>query len=294
MPQPQPKLVELQTLDDTLLTSYIRRMSGRTRQLNGSLPPERLLVRVNRHILLSPAAAKAYVALAAAVVEAGGAPLRLTEAYRSQDTQADARRKYEAWRDAGRPEPGTRGFIPARHKAAYVAPPGRSNHGWGGAVDLDVGALEFPDAARNTDEALEKLWELAEADGWYPVITRPVIDQAEAWHFDFRGVDKEHPVSAVRSMFRDHDRGVRSYGDAAVVGSVLLSTYRDLRGTGMHRYAQARLNIGGFYAGAVDGVFGRLTRAACKKAEVTFSKDPSKLINRLDEKKIGWAAMERL
>ena len=116
---------------------------------------------------------------------AAGADFRITEMHRDVGVQALARAKYERWDAAGRPKPGTAAFNTKTMKAAYVALPGRSGHNAGRSIDVDTGKLVFPSVASNLQ--LDKLWEIAKALGWRPVIKEAKEGSSESWHLDYPG-----------------------------------------------------------------------------------------------------------
>lgn len=194
------------------------------------------------------------------VLEAGGAPLRLTECYRDQvHVQAPARRKYLSWVNAGKPAR----IDPKRMKNAYVAPPNQSNHGWGGAIDFDVDALEFPGTGVGTDEALYVFWGMAAARGFLPIIREANIDQSESWHFDHLG-----HLRLVYSAFHESEER-NPYGATAEVGCALAMT-SDPPTEQWQRWLQAYLVLAwvegvGPSIGRVDGKVGAKTRAAIRK-----------------------------
>ncbi len=234
--------------------------------------------------LATPGTARDLVVLADTVLREGG-DFRLTEVSRDVAVQTVLRRKYLAWLAAGKPQPGTAGFKAATMHTTYVARPERSNHVWGGAIDFNVGALAFPEKGLVGNAALARLWDIADAFGFRPVIAHPLASASEAWHLDHLG-----PFRAVIKLFESHPetRG-DGYGLAGEVANILAG-----RHTGDNqwwRYVQARLLAGGFYAGAPDGKFGTTTRAALRAAEIpiaaTGAPDPVSLIGLLDEKRIG-------
>lgn len=107
--------------------------------------------------LLEPAAASWEAMRNEAALE--GVELLAIDSYRSWETQA---RAHDAYR--------------AGEKPAYVAPPGRSEHGVGLAVDVTNGHL-----VGAGDPEWEWLNANASRFGWYPISN-------ESWHWEFRGV----------------------------------------------------------------------------------------------------------
>ncbi len=106
---------------------------------------------------LLPPAAEAWVAMRSAAA-ADGIDLRVVDTYRSWNAQAHGHNAYLNGQ-----------------KDAYVAPPGRSEHGVGLAVDITNGAVL--DAG---DPEWEWLQTNAARFGWHPISTEP-------WHWEFRG-----------------------------------------------------------------------------------------------------------
>jgi hypothetical protein len=105
-------------------------------------------------------AALAFDALNAARQAATGAPLCVTDSYRSFPAQV------RVFRD----------------KPGLAATPGRSQHGWGLAVDLCGGVQNFGSEAH--------LWMLANAPlyGWvHPAWARQGSSRPEAWHWEYVG-----------------------------------------------------------------------------------------------------------
>jgi D-alanyl-D-alanine carboxypeptidase len=107
---------------------------------------------------LLPPAADAWNAMRAAAA-GDGIDLRVVDTYRSWNAQAHGHNAYLSGQ-----------------KDAYVAPPGRSEHGVGLAVDITNGSIL--DAG---DHEWEWLQSNAARFGWHPISTEP-------WHWEFRGV----------------------------------------------------------------------------------------------------------
>jgi hypothetical protein len=107
---------------------------------------------------LLPPAATGWEAMRRAAA-ADGIDLRSIDTYRSWEAQAVG---HQAYLDG--------------KKAAYVAPPGHSEHGVGLAVDVTNGGLVGPG-----DGEWEWLRANASRFGWFPISN-------ESWHWEFRGV----------------------------------------------------------------------------------------------------------
>ena len=95
--------------------------------------------------------------------------LYLSDLYRSWSMQAKA---YEDWLEGKRED--------------YVAPPGKSFHMAGRAIDIDINHLGF---GENKEHWLDILWGIALPLGWEPIVDSPKMGQSEAWHFQFLGDD---------------------------------------------------------------------------------------------------------
>jgi len=283
--------MQLVELDHNLLSSYIP--GGHTR-IGSQLPPESRLLTLGqiRGWKASPATARDLALLDADVVAAGGARPRHTEVHRNPVVQGDARRKYEAWTAAGRPPRGTPGFDVRTMKAAYVRRAGESLHNAGMAVDYDVAAFEFPGTGRGTDAALARFWQLARVRGFTPIIASPDIDQSEAWHFDHLG-----PFAAVVDLARENDE-VRGNLLASVAACSLLGGHVPPDGRIKERVIQARLLLGGFWCGWVDGHIGKMTHAALKDAgfsgTIAKAKEAHLTLAWLNEAGVGVEEVERL
>ena len=135
--------------------------AGPVRAANGLLPDAALcpLATARGHRLV-PAAARAYDALSRAYEADTGAPLCLTDSYRSYPEQV---RVFAA-------------------KPGLAAVPGTSNHGWGRAVDLCGGVQTFGTAAHGW------MQEHAPAYGWtHPAWAEPGGSRPEPWHWEHPG-----------------------------------------------------------------------------------------------------------
>lgn len=105
-------------------------------------------------------AARAFDSLSAAFKQSFGRPISVTDSYRTYEQQV----------------------ILKRRKGRMAATPGRSNHGWGLAVDLGGGINMFG--------AKEHAWMRANAPkfGWdHPMWARQNGSLPEPWHWEFMG-----------------------------------------------------------------------------------------------------------
>jgi predicted nucleic acid-binding Zn-ribbon protein len=130
--------------------------------VNGFLPETSLcpLASAPGHRLRSDAA-RAFDALSAARQAATGSALCVTDSYRSYAAQVDV----------------------FRRKPELAATPGRSQHGWGLAVDLCGGVQTFGSEAHGWMQAN------AAAYGWiHPGWARQNGSRPEAWHWEFVGL----------------------------------------------------------------------------------------------------------
>jgi hypothetical protein len=106
-------------------------------------------------------AARAFDALSRARLAATGAPLCVTDSYRSYAAQVDV----------------------FRRKPELAATPGRSQHGWGLAVDLCGGVQTFG------SEAHGWMQQNGPTYGWiHPAWARPTGSKPEAWHWEYVGI----------------------------------------------------------------------------------------------------------
>jgi hypothetical protein len=257
-----PNQVVLVPLAPGTVTAYIG--GGRVRTSANQIPHLSDCVTVDRARgpgwMLAPSAASDYAALQADLIDSGAEPSRLTDANRPPSIQGPARQKFVRWVAAGRPRPGSSGYHEATMKTAFVAPLDESNHQWGGAVDIDVEALYWPDLERGSDEALGRFWEFAKKRGFTPIIANPHVGQSECWHFDHWG-----PLKGILAMFTKRKR-TDGYKMAARAGCALAGSLDPNNHRSMEMYVQARLLIAGFWCGPVDGVLGLTTQGALKEA----------------------------
>jgi len=279
--------IDLVPLGEDLITSY--GPGGRTFDTSGKPWPYSRLLPVRRAgggnvWRASMGTAHAIDRLVRLMALEGAKVLALTEVWRDQvRVQAPARDAYMRWVNAGRPAPRTPGWHPSM-KAAYVAPAGQSNHGWGGAIDIGLQYLRFDKGGKTLvgNEALALFWELAEQCGFTPIVRYPKVNQSEAWHFDHWG-----PLSELA-----HRNG---YGYAAAVGCLLAGQSPGSRP--MQRYLQARLAFSGADCGALDGIIGSRTLSAYKAVTGTTASAATPLndlIAALDECGAGVEAIVEL
>lgn len=256
--------IVLAKLPPKTVTAYVS--GARTRSPGGQIPHLGTCLTIDRapssNWVASPATVKAWGALNEELAADGHEPLRLVDAWRAPGYQQHARTLYDNWLAAGRPDPGVpgSGFDSRIMKAAYVARPNGSNHQWGGSFDFDVGAIKMKGVReRGSDEALSCLWEYLDQHGFRPIIAHPVADQNEAWHVDHLG-----PLQAIYDLFRAETRS--AYTETALIGCALAGTLANRTTNISARYMQARLAIGGEFPGTADGIPGRKTIAALKRA----------------------------
>lgn len=150
-PPPPPPPPVLPGCEDAPETGYA----------NGRIPAAALcrLPDTGGHLLRADAA-RAFVQLDAAHRAERGAPLCLTDSYRSYDAQVTLRRT----------------------KRSLAAPPGTSNHGDGVAVDFCGGVESFRTAAHRW------MQDNAGRFGWmHPSWAGPRGKRPEPWHWEYRG-----------------------------------------------------------------------------------------------------------
>jgi hypothetical protein len=255
-----PVPIALVPVDARILSSYVR--TGGT---NGPREVLRPLAQLGKAGVCTADTAAALLALHEAVQAAGG-DFRVTELHRDVAVQQAARAKYDRWVRAGKPKPGTSGFDANTMKAAFVATPGRSMHNAGRALDVNLAALKFPGVA--ADKQLDKLWELARACGWSPVIRTADERASEAWHFDCWG--------DLRGVYAR-----LGYEQAAFAGALLVGHAGT--GTSWASVTQALLQRAGHNIGAIDGAFGPRSVAALAAALGSTTSATQGLVARADE-----------
>jgi hypothetical protein len=226
-----PPRVKLVQVDPVILSAYpggTLRAAAQplVRRLSGWAPPD---------------TAEALLQLHRAVLAAGG-DFRVTDCFRSYETQVALRARYDEWLTAGKPRPGSLGWT-ATMKADAVSMPGRSNHNAGRAVDIATSCLSFPVAPALQ---LDRLWELAVPLGWTPIIGAPTENVSECWHFDHFG-----PWKATKLR--------RGYAEAAMAAALDIGL--KVYGHNAERCIQAQLHRAGYDVGAIDGIIGARTKA---------------------------------
>ncbi len=255
-----PAPVALVPVDARILSSYAR--TGGTSGPRDAMQP---LAKLGKAGVCTADTAAALLALHEAVTAAGG-DFRVTELHRDVTVQQAARAKYERWAGAGKPHPSTAAFNPSTMKAAFVAPPGRSMHNAGRAIDVNLAALKFPGVP--ADKQLDKLWELARSCGWLPIIKTADERASEAWHFDCWG-----DLRGIRNRL--------SYEQAAFAGALLVGHAG--AGTSWASVTQALLQRCGKDIGLIDGAFGAKSRAALVEALGITDAAAQAIIARADE-----------
>ncbi len=136
-----------------------------------------------------------------------------------------------------------------KRKKAYSPPPGASMHEAGRAMDIDLSSIGVP---------LARLWEIARARGFYPIIDAPIAGKSESWHFDCRGShQKVYEYTKAGAYAQMAHSAILSLG-------VQVDQVHD-QATGFIQSGLIRL---GFDPGGIDGVFGEKTRIALREAGV--------------------------
>lgn len=224
MSLPTPRY-ELVRAPEALLSSYDAR--GKTGGPRADLVP---LHRRSRGYL-APWAAGAALALDGRA-RAAGWDLRWTETWRPIPDQLRARQRYLGG------------------KGPKAVAPGRSAHGYAGAVDIHTGPLAASGCT------LAAWHEALAATGWRPIIPSTASwATSESWHADCWG-----PLEGIRR----HE----GYSEAAMAGHLLCGQWDHLVAGGWseERVAVACLQVSllraGYRCGAIDGLAGRATLAA--------------------------------
>ena len=186
-----------------------------------------------------------------------GCDFRVTDLYRSADIQAAEHQKWKQWQmdKANSATP----FEPKRHRKDYAAPVGRSFHGAGLAVDINLEVLTFKGVPK--DKFLDTLWEHTIKVGLTPIIKAPTEGTTEAWHFDLLG-----PWEKVRAK--------RGYAQAAL-GATLVISNVPMMDTQVGRL-QAHLHRAGFDCGTIDGLLGPNTLGDYTEAVKRLGPEPQK------------------
>lgn len=216
-------------------------------------------------------AAKSFDRLAAACVRRYGWVPRLTDSYRSLATQERIfKARYVRQATGGGYYGDVRRWNGARYvrRRGYAAAaiPGRSNHGWGLAVDCtDLANAGF------TGTRYKQLVALGAGYGWTNTEGRKV---GESWHLGYTPSLDRHKTAAVPTSA--WPRGVYGYGSTGAPVKRLQA--------GLNRVQNARLVPDGQFGGASetavktyqrthrltpDGIAGPLTRARLKMDGVT-------------------------
>lgn len=228
--------IALVPVDASIMSSYD--VSGKTGGPRANCRP--LVKRLSGKMV--PEAAVALKKLSDAVAASGG-DFRVTDCHREVSVQIALRKRYDFWVASGKPRGAA--FNSKTMKSAFVAPPGKSNHNGGRAIDIDIGSLKFPGVPANLQ--LDKLWEIATPLGWSHIIKYATEGASESWHFDYQG--------ELEGIF---DR--LGYGQGALAGALLVGqaggwqTY--------DRVIQALVCRAGQNIGEIDGIIGTKTRAA--------------------------------
>lgn len=267
-----PARVKLVQPDRTILSSY---------PLNADRS-ELVPLADTREGWLTPDAADALLGLHEAVTALGG-DLRITSAFRTLAVQQEARAKFLAWMNAGRPPPGSERFDAKTMKPVFVAAPGNSFHNAGRAIDIDVASLRFPGVA--ADKQLDVFWKVAAELGWRPVISKPDERAAESWHFDFMGPWR--PVYARLLAAQTASTQGKAYAMTAHAACTDIGEYGALARP-VERAVQAQLHRAGYNPGVIDGLLGNKTLAALDEAAMrvqglTRSLEPGTLVGLLTQ-----------
>lgn len=230
---------------------------------NGKIPAELLHPCGIRNLGLAEPAARACRALVEAA-KSDGVPLNASGGYRSYEAQKKMfLARYTTTPLAGRNTKTWEGQqYWLKPKNAMAATPGRSNHGWGLALDFalstDKGGIRFLDASGQS-----WLAEHGPAFGFWNSV------KSEVWHWPyFPGDDIPEAV-----LQMERDGRVRLIPDVPSNPKVRVAFYRELpfegvlsrgaRGPGVEAVQWAS-TAAGFRCG-VDGVFGPMTERAIRE-----------------------------
>jgi len=187
-------------------------------------------------------------------VQAAGGVLRLSDLFRSYETQKRIHDEYKAGK-----------------RAAYTAAPGSSYHEAGRAMDIDVAALKPLGA-----NYLEVFWKIAAKYGVVPIISEPNPSKSECWHFECRGEfqtvrELQGYAQSVRAAILDVGLDVHDITDDAAA------------------WAQGQILAYGINIGPIDGIIGKGTKAAIRTIKQTRGWPKATLVPATD---VSWEAID--
>ena len=140
-----------------------------------------------------------------------------------------------------------------KEKPNLANPPGRSYHQANSAVDISVNGLDFPIPR---SKWIKKLWDIALPLGFHAVISQPLMDVNENWHFQIYGKDWEEASKNVSSselakaMILDCGRWDPKENELVV----------------KKMFVQAQLiRLGLYEVGKIDGIIGTNTKKCLAK-----------------------------
>ena len=129
-------------------------------------------------------------------------------------------------------------------------------HEAGRAMDIDLSSIGV---------SLTKFWEIAQAHGFFPIVSKPDSGMSESWHFDCRGSHHQ-----VYEYVRAGKAGVAvpPYTQMAYSGILAIGITLDAVPSQDNAYIQAALIRLGFDPGRIDGIIGDRTKGAAKDAGI--------------------------
>jgi D-alanyl-D-alanine carboxypeptidase len=185
-----------------------------------------------------------------------GIDLFLSDMFRSHDMQLQA-------------------HIENAKKHVFSPLPGGSMHEAGRAFDLDLSAL-----LKNHVLSLADFWEIAAANGLFPIVANPNPGLKEAWHFDCRG---SH--GRVRQYYLEGKGGNNMKPYVAMAASAILAIGVQVDHFNNQKAAaiQSALIRLGHEVGPLDGVSGKKTRDAIAAAGIADT-DEAAILLKLEER----------
>jgi hypothetical protein len=159
----------------------------------------------------------------------------------------------DLYRDWKVQQQGHDDYVSGKRKA-FMAPPGKSFHNAGRAVDVSIHELNFKGA--KPAQWLRTLWDIAIPIGFRAIIAKPDMKASEAWHLELPG--------------RDWEKAYGKISNSEVAKCCVLDAGcwdpNEKADTVKKMFLQSQLIRLGYYEiGEVDGAIGSKTLAVLKK-----------------------------
>lgn len=175
---------------------------------------------------------------------------KLAKAVKDEDGEFYITDLYRDWKIQ---QQGYDDYVSGKRKV-FMAPPGKSFHNAGRAVDVSIHELNFKGA--KPAQWLKILWDIAIPMGFRPIIAKPDMKASEAWHFELPG--------------RDWEKAYEKVSNSEVAKCCVLDIGKwnpnEKPEVVKKMFLQSQLIRLGYYEiGEVDGVIGNKTIAVLKK-----------------------------